>query len=305
MNFFHFAFLALVLVFAVLGLRSKKQAWKYARWTLISLAALVVLSPFAWLLAAIFKDRSVLNEYVFFPPPGKWGTTLNLNNFRDLFQGRPSLRGTVFFWEYFLNSTIYATVATTLQLLFSSMAGFALAKYEFRGKSALTLFMLGSMMIPGVLLLAPLYKMVVDLGLVDSLAGLILPSMVSAYGIFLFRQACMSVPNEMIDAARLDGCSEFGIFFRVVMPLVRPMAAAFCLVAFLAHWNGFFAPNIFLHSQDKLTLPVVLNLYLSEYRRNQGVFLAGTALAMIPPAALFLALQNEFISGLTSGAVKG
>jgi multiple sugar transport system permease protein len=305
MNFFHFTFLALLLVLVVLGLRSKKQAWKYARWTLISLAALVVLSPFAWLLAAIFKDRSVLNEYVFFPPLGKWGATMNLNNFRELFQGRPSLHGTVFFWEYFLNSTVYATVSASLQILFSSMAGFALAKYEFRGKTALTLFMLGSMMIPGVLLLAPLYKMVVDLGLVDSLAGLILPSMVSAYGIFLFRQACMSVPNEMIDAARLDGCSEFGIFFRVVMPLVRPMAAAFCLVAFLAHWNGFFAPNIFLHSQDKLTLPVVLNLYLSEYRRNQGVFLAGTALAMLPPAALFLALQNEFISGLTSGAVKG
>jgi arabinosaccharide transport system permease protein len=305
MNFFHFIFLALVLVFVVLSLRSRKQAWKYARWTLISLAALVVLSPFAWLLAAIFKDRSVLNEYVFFPPLGKWGTTMNLNNFRELFQGRPSLRGTVYFWEYFLNSTVYATVATSLQILFSSMAGFALAKYEFRGKSALTLFMLGSMMIPGVLLLAPLYKMVVDLGLVDSLAALILPSMVSAYGIFLFRQACMSVPSEMIDAARLDGCSEFGIYFRVVMPLVRPMAAAFCLVSFLAYWNGFFAPNIFLHSQDKLTLPVVLNLYLSEYRRNQGVFLAGTALAMIPPAALFLALQKEFISGLTAGAVKG
>jgi ABC-type glycerol-3-phosphate transport system permease component len=306
MNFFHIVGFLLLLVFVGLRLRSKKQGWKYARWTLFTLAALVVLSPFAWLLAAIFKDRSALNEFVFFPPFSKWSdATMNLDNFRELFKGRPSLHGTVFFWEYFLNSTVYATVTTTLQILFSSMAGFALAKYEFRGKTALTLFMLGSMMIPGVLLLAPLYKMVVDLGLVDSLAALILPSMVSAYGIFLFRQACMSVPNEMIDAARLDGCSEFGIYFRVVMPLVRPMAAAFCLVAFLAYWNGFFAPNIFLHSQDKLTLPVVLNLYLSEYRHNQGVFLAGTALAMIPPATLFLALQNEFISGLTSGAVKG
>jgi len=306
MSFFHVAVFLLLVVFIGLRLRSKRQAWKYARFTLLTLAALVVLSPFAWLLAAVFKDRSVLNEYVFFPPLDKWSNaTVNLNNFRELFKGRPSLHGTVYFWEYFLNSTVYATVTTTLQVLFSSMAGFALAKYEFRGKTALTLFMLGSMMIPGVLLLAPLYKMVVDLGLVDSLAALILPSMVSAYGIFLFRQACMSVPNEMIDAARLDGCGELGIYFRVVMPLVRPMAAAFCLVAFLAHWNGFFAPNIFLHSQDKLTLPVVLNLYLSEYQENQGVFLAGTALAMIPPAALFLALQKEFISGLTSGAIKG
>ena len=112
--------------------------------------------------------------------------------------------------------------------------------------------------------------------------------MVSAYGIFLFRQACLTVPNEMLDAARLDGCSEFGIYFRVVMPLVRPMTAAFCLVAFLANWNAFFAPNIFLHSDDKLTVPVVLNLLLGVYRQKQGIFLAGTALAMIPPGGAVL-----------------
>ena len=157
----------------------------------------------------------------------------------------------------------------------------------------------------GWLLLAPLYKMVVDLGLVDSLAGVIIPVMVSTYGTFLFRQACVSVPNEMLDAARLDGCSEFGIYFRVVMPLVRPMAAAFCLVAFLANWNAFFQPNIFLHSEDNLTVPVALNLLLGVYRQKQGIYLAGTALAMIPPAVLFFFLQKEFISGLTSGAVKG
>jgi ABC-type glycerol-3-phosphate transport system permease component len=211
----------------------------------------------------------------------------------------------VYFWEYVLNSTVYATCTTVFQIFFCSLGGYALAKYEFRGKKALTLFMLGSMMIPGVLLLAPLYKMVVDLGLVDSLAGLIIPGMVGTYGIFLFRQACLAVPNEMIDAARLDGCGEFGIYLRLVMPLVRPMAAAFCLVCFLGNWNAFFVPNVFLHSQDKLTLPVVLNLYLGEFRQDQGVFLAGTTLAMIPPAVLFFALQKEFISGLTSGAVKG
>ena len=115
----------------------------------------------------------------------------------------------------------------------------------------------------------------------------------------------MSVPNEMLDAARLDGCSELGIYFRVVMPLVRPTTAAFCLVSFLANWNAFFQPNIFLHSEGNLTVPVVLNLLLGIYRMKQGIFLAGTALAMIPPAVLFFFLQKEFISGLTSGAVKG
>jgi ABC-type glycerol-3-phosphate transport system permease component len=199
----------------------------------------------------------------------------------------------------------FATASTMLQVLFCSAAGFALAKYDFRGKHALMTFMLGSMMIPGVLLFAPVYELIVKLGLVNSYPGLILPGMVSAYGIFLFRQAMMAVPTEMLDAGRIDGCSEFGIYLRLAMPLVRPMCAAFCLVTFLANWNSFFGPSIFLHSQDKLTLPVVLNLYLGQYRSDYGVFLAGTLLAIVPPAVLFFALEKEFISGLTSGAVKG
>jgi ABC-type glycerol-3-phosphate transport system permease component len=230
---------------------------------------------------------------------------MNLENFRELFRGKPSVQGTIHFWEYLLNSTVYTTASVVIQLFFSSLAGYALAKYEFRGKGFLMLFMLGSMMIPHALLLAPMFKMIVMLGMVDSLWGLIVPYMVSAYGIFLFRQACLGIPSEMIDAGRVDGCSEFRIYFHLVMPLVRPIAAAFCLVSFLAHWNAFFAPNVFLHSEDKLTLPIILHLYLTQYQYNYGVYLAGTLLAMIPPAILFLVLQKEFISGLTSGAVKG
>jgi len=305
MNGFHYAIVGLLLVWAAIRVRDRARARRFARGALIGIGAVIVLAPFAWLVPAVFKSGDAFNDYVFFPPVSKWPETLSLVNFRKLFEGRPSLRGPVYFWEYFLNSTVIATVTTTLQIFFSSLAGYALAKFEFRGKAFLMLFMLGSMMIPPVLLLAPLYKMVVDLGLVDSLAGVIAPIMVSTYGAFLFRQACVSVPNEMLDAARLDGCSELGIYFRVVMPLVRPMAAAFCLVAFLANWNAFFQPNIFLHSEDNLTVPVVLNLLLGVYRQKQGVFLAGTALAMIPPAVLFFFLQKEFISGLTSGAVKG
>jgi ABC-type glycerol-3-phosphate transport system permease component len=192
-----------------------------------------------------------------------------------------------------------------LQLLFCSAAGYALAKYEFRGKQALMGFMLASMMIPGVLLFAPVYEMMVKLGLVDTFSGLLLPGIASAYGIFLFRQACLSVPKEMIDAGRIDGCSEFRIYLTLVMPLVRPMSAAFCLVTFLGTWNSFFGPSIFLHTQANMTLPVILNRYIGVYINQYGVFLAGTLLAIIPPAILFFALEKEFISGLTSGAVKG
>lgn len=276
------------------------------RFAVLSAAAAAVLAPFAWLVAAAFKDKAYLNEYVFFPPLAQWSSkTMNLDNFRALFSGDATVQGTVYFWQYLLNSLFLATVTTLVQLLFCSAAGYALAKFEFRGKRVLMSFMLVSMMIPAVLLFAPIYELMVKLHLVDTFTGLVLPTVATAYGSFLFRQACLAVPNELLDAGRLDGCSELRIYLSLVMPLVRPMSAAFCLVTFLGTWNAFFGPSVFLHSQAKLTLPVILNRYIGVYTNQYGVFLAGTLLAIVPPAILFFALEKEFISGLTSGAVKG
>ena len=309
MNTIQLALLVLFLVFCALYLKSPKHpkaAFVYLRATLLVLASIVVLSPFVWLVAAAFKDKSVVNEYILLPPLSEWSSkTLNLDNYRELFAPTETVHFKISFWQFILNSTVYTTVSVSAQLFLSSLGGYALAKFHFPGKRWLTLFILGSMMVPHVLLLAPIYKIAVTVGLVDSLPGLIVQGIVSAYGIFLFRQATLSVPDEMLDAGRIDGCSELRIYFSLVMPLIRPMAAAFCLVAFLAHWNAFFAPNVFLHSYDNLTLPIVLRIYLSGYNNHIGVFLAGTLLAMVPPAILFFALQREFISGLTSGALKG
>jgi ABC-type glycerol-3-phosphate transport system permease component len=268
-------------------------------------SSLIVLAPFVWLIAAAFKDRAALNEYIFFPPLSTFSETMNFDNFRRLFKGDVTVQGTVYFWQYALNSVFIAATNTVLQLIFCSAAGYALAKHEFPGKKALMTFMLGSMMIPGVLLFAPIYEMMVELRLIDTYQGVILPGVVSAFGIFLFRQAILSVPNEMLDAGRVDGCGELRIYLELVMPLVRPMSAAFCLITFLNQWNAFFGPSIFLQSQDKFTLPVILNLYLGVYSSEYGVFLAGTLLAIIPPAVLFFALEKEFVSGLSTGAVKG
>ncbi len=309
MNPLRIVLAVLAVIFVVLYARqpqNPKQAMAYGKRVMIFLACTVVILPFVWLIAAVFKDPSVYNTYIFFPPISEWSAeTLNLHNLRRLFEPKQTLHGTVYFWQYILNSLFFASVTTVLQAFFASMAGYALAKYRFVARHWLLLFMLGSMMIPHVLLLAPIYGMAVRFDLVDSLWGLLLPNLVSAYGIFLFRQSILGVPDELLDAGRLDGCSEFQIYFRLVMPLVRPMTAAFCLVSFLSQWNSFFMPNVFLHSDDRLTLPVVLNLYLSDYVSEYGVYLAGTALAIIPPAILFIALQKEFIQGLTSGAVKG
>jgi len=164
--------------------------------------------------------------------------------------------------------------------------------------------MLASMTIPGVVLLAPNFEIIWRLGWMDTYKALLVPGCVSVFGIFLFRQAMLSVPDDLIEAGRIDGCGEFRIYLTLVMPLVRPMTGAFCLISFLGAWNSFLTPNIYLQTQHKLTLPVVLNQYIGVYNQQYGVFLAGTLLAIIPPAILFLALQREFITGLTSGALK-
>ncbi|HEY7090245.1 MAG TPA: carbohydrate ABC transporter permease, partial [Tepidisphaeraceae bacterium] len=191
-----------------------------------------------------------------------------------------------------------------LAMVFSSMGGYALAKYRFAGRNAILTFMLASLTIPGVILIAPNFKVIWRLGWIDTYLSLLVPACVSVFGIFLYRQAILGVPDDLLEAGRIDGCGEFRIYLTLIMPLVRPMTGAFCLITFLGTWNSFFAPNVYLQSQINLTLPVVLNQYIEQFRQQYGVFLAGTLLAIIPPAVLFFALQREFISGLTSGAVK-
>lgn len=305
MNPLQLSLVSLAALFVLLLLFKPRWAFIYGRYSLLILVAALVLMPFGWLICAAFKDKSVLNEFTFLPPISRWSAdTINLNNFITLFQPKKTIEGEITFWRHIFNSIFLAATSTTVSLILSSMGGYALAKYRFTGRSAIITFMLASMTIPGVSLLAPAYELIYHLGWLDTYYALLVPGAVSVFGIFLFRQAIVGVPDELIEAGRIDGCSEFSIYLKLVMPLVRPMSGAFCLVSFLGAWNGFMGPSIFLSTQSKMPLPVVLNQYVGEYQQQYGVFLAGTLLSIIPPAALFLALQREFISGLTSGAVK-
>lgn len=305
MNALQITLLVAALLFLALLPIAPKFAVRYGRLALLLAAGTVMLLPFAWLICAAFKDKDVLNEYTFLPPPSLISSaTVNLDNFRELLADKDTVQGPVTFWRYVGNSVFLASAGTFLTLVFSSMGGYALAKYRFAGRGPILVFMLASLTIPSVVLLAPTYEVVFRLGWLDTYRSLLIPACVSVFGIFLFRQAIMGVPDDLIEAGRVDGCGEFRIYLMLIMPLVRPMIGAFCLISFLGSWNAFLGPNVFLQTQRKLTLPVVLNQYLSEYIAHYGVFLAGTLLAIIPPAVLFLALQREFISGLTSGAVK-
>lgn len=295
---------AAVLLYAA-DRRRPRLAGRYARAAALALLAAAFLAPFAWLACAAFKDRRALLEYTFLPPPAAWGQMINLANFRKLFEPRASLQGPVVFWQYLLNSLFLSSAATVIQVFFCSLGGYALAKFRFTGRRALMLFMAGSLMLPSMLFLAPTYDMIVHIGWIDSYAALLVPSAANAFGIFLFRQAMLGVPNSLVEAARVDGASEFHIYSRIVMPLIQPMTAAFCLIVFMGQWNTFLGPQIFIQSDYKLTVPVILSQYVSQFQEEYGMFLAGTFLSIVPIAVLFLALQREFISELTVSARKG
>ncbi len=260
--------------------------------TLLVLAALVTLTPVVWLIAATTKNPDDFWSYYFFAP------RLSNENFKALFAAIP-------FGLYVINSAFVTSSVVIIQLFFSSLAGFSLAKYDFKGRNVVTVLMLTTVMIPGQVIMAPLYEQIYRLGLMDTHAGLIIPGAVSVFGIFLFRQAMTQVPDEMIHAARIDGASEFQIYWGIVMPVVRPMVGAFCLISFMGAWNNFLWPQIILHTGSNFTLPIGLNSLVGLQQQQYGALMAGTLLSILPVVVLFLLLQKEFIAGLTSGAVKG
>ena len=276
--------------------RPAATLWNIAEWgsvylLLIGITA-ISLIPLVWLVAACFKDSGDLFHYTFFAPH------LSLAPFQDLFKTIPFLR-------FLMNSVFFTGAIVLTQLFFSSLAGFALAKYNFRGKKLILTLMLATLLIPGQVVMAPLYELIYRLGLVDTYAGLIIPGAVSVFGIFLFRQAMLAVPDELLYAGRLDGCSEFGLYWRIVMPVTRPMVGAFCLISFMGAWNDFLWPSIILHNQARFPLPVALNQMVGVYQQQYGALMAGTLLSVLPVVALFFLLQREFVAGLTAGAVKG
>jgi ABC-type glycerol-3-phosphate transport system permease component len=265
-----------------------------ATYAMLAVMAVLTLTPLVWMIAAAFKGPDDLFHYLFFPPPERLSTV----NFQKLFEDVPFVR-------YLVNSVFVTSTTVIVQLVLSSMAGFALAKYEFKGKKWFMALMLLTLMIPTQVTMAPLYELIYRVGLMDSHAGLIVPNAISVFGIFLFRQYFLGVPDEMLQAARIDGCSEFGLYRDMVMPVSRPMVGAFCLISFLATWNSFLWPQIILHTSARFTLPIALQQLVGLYQQEYGALMAGTLLSIVPVVVLFLLLQKEFIAGLTAGAVKG
>ena len=208
------------------------------------------------------------------------------------------------FNQYFLNSVFIATASTLLTLFFCSLGGYAFAKYQFKGKRILFGILLASMMIPFQVLLVPLFGLMYNIGWLNSYKAIIIPFSVGAFGVFLMRQFIISIPSELIDAARIDGCSEFGIYYRIILPIIKPALGALTIYSFLGSWNGYLWPLIVLRDEQKYTLPIGLANLIGTYRQEYGMLMAGTFLSLLPIVILFLAMQREFVQGITLGSVK-
>ncbi len=276
---------------------------KLAVYTPLTLFAAITLVPFLYLACSSLKTNDVFFSSPFLPIDSAWWdinwSGLTLDNFKRLFQEAGIGRAIV-------NSFFFASTMAVLGTLGSAMGGYALAKFNFLGRGMFTNIVLTALIIPGALLLAPGYKVLYTLGLLDSYAGLILPGVAPAFGVFLFRQAFVSgLPTEMMEAGRIDGCGEVRMFFQLALPMVRPMVGAFLLITYLGTWNNFIGPQIVLQTPEKYPLAVAVAQLRGPYGSEYGMIMAGTIVAILPVLILFLMLQKDFIAGLTAGSVKG
>ncbi|MCS7034217.1 MAG: carbohydrate ABC transporter permease, partial [Phycisphaerae bacterium] len=269
-------------------IRSRNPLITLALHILLGLLATVSILPFVWVVCASVKTGDDLFNHTFLPPGGF--DRLTVENFVRICRERPLI-------SWVVNSTFLASTHTVIVVLLSSLGGFALAKYDFPGKRPLMLLMLATMLLPGQVILPSLYEQVDRLGWVNNYAGILVPGAVSVFGMFLFRQAMRGVPDELIAAARVDGCSELRVWWDVALPCVRPMVGAYTLMAFLGTWNSFLWPQLVLKDESKYTLPIGLSTLtsLQEYQADYGVIMAGTVISIAPVMVVFLLLQRELI----------
>jgi multiple sugar transport system permease protein len=231
-------------------------------------------------------------------PPPLLPSHATLSNYRVLFSREGIGR-------YFLNSFLLASLATVLSLIFNSMAGYAFAKLRFAGRDRIFRALLAALVIPAQVTLLPLFLLMKWLGLVNTYAGVVVPGMAGIFGIFLVRQYALTIPDDLLEAARIDGASEVRIFLAIVLPLLKPILVTLAIFTFLGTWNDFMWPLIVLTDQSMYTLPIALATLSREHVQDNEMMMAGSVLTVLPVLVLFLSLQRYYIRGILLGSVKG
>lgn len=255
---------------------------------------MIYLIPILWMVVCSFKPDAELFVY----PPKLFPTRFSLENYLDAWN-----RGD--FGLYFKNTTIVAVSATILTVVINTMAGYAFAKYKFRGSTAIFLFFLATMMLPLEVLMIPIFQVIRVFKLYNNFWGLIIPSAATPAGVFLVRQYFLTIPNELMESARIDGASELKIFLRLMLPLAKPVMSVLAIFAFLWRWNDYMWPLVVIRDTQKYTVQLALANFSGQYAVDWGSLLAMSVLTMIPVLIIFVIFQKQFMKGMVAGAVKG
>lgn len=275
------------------ALNQPSRLWTVVTLIVLGVIALAIVFPFIWMLFTSFKPEAQIAQY----PPKLFPDTWTLENYENVWNRIP-------FARLLLNSIILAGGVTVISLLLDSMAAYALSRLEFPGRDAIFIVILVALMLPFQVMFIPLFVVVHDLGMLDSYSGLIVPRATNAFGIFMLRQFFMTLPRELDEAARIDGASEFGIYWRIILPLSGPALATLAIFHFMYNWNDFLWPLLITSSTEMRTLPAGLALFVGQHVVEYGVVMAGAVLTLLPLLIAFLFAQRYFIQGIAMTGIK-
>jgi len=261
-------------------------------YVLLALGGIIMIFPFVWMVATSFKQPWDVFNLSIIPPEATF------NNYIRLFEKSN-------FPRWFLNSFVVGLLVTFSVLFFDSLVGYTLCKFNFRGKKIIFILILSTMMIPTEMLVIPWYIMSNKWGWVDSYWGIMFPGIMTGFGTFLMRQFFQGVPDELLDAARIDGLNEFQIWWKIAMPLVKPAISALAIFTFLGNWNAFLWPLIVISKTELYTLPVGLAFFSGEFQTEWEMVMTGASVATIPVLIVFLIFQKQIIKGIALSGLKG
>jgi ABC-type glycerol-3-phosphate transport system permease component len=270
------------------------RMWQVLGNTFLLLLAFLTVMPFVYMVSASFKP----NGDLFTIPVRIFPRSLYLQNYTILLNQIPFVR-------WFLNSVVVAGARMVISIVISVMAGYAFAKFDFRLKGVLFVFVLATLTLPIYVLIVPLYQLMITFGWTNSYIGLILPLTAQAIGVFLARQYLLSIPDELLDAARIDGAHEWGVFWRIVLPLTTPIIAVLAILTFVGAWNDYTWPLIVLTDSSLFTVSLGLPTLVGPYEQQYGAIMAGSFLGTLPIIIIFVVVQRRFVEAMTAGAVKG
>ncbi|MCL2249834.1 MAG: carbohydrate ABC transporter permease [Oscillospiraceae bacterium] len=281
----------------MMGLQGKRRILTTLNTTVLLILGLMILAPFLYMvIGSLTPPRDIFARGLGLRLP----ENVTLGNYEALWTNRDGI-----YWRFFFNSVFVTAATTTAVLIFTSMTGYGLALYTFRGRNFLVILLLCTMMVPGTILLLPIFRMLSAFGLMDTYWGVILPGMVPSFAIFFFRQFCVGLPKDFAEAARIDGAGETRIFTQIYVPMMSPAYGAMAILTGMGVWNDFLWPMIVLRTTTMLTLAPGLLISMSPYGNQWDIIFAGSVMSVLPIVILFLLNQRAFIDGLTVGGVKG